>query len=65
MHCWHQVVRVKKAQLDDHYGDISVDTQKARGVYKEWLEMTRPADSVFAGSHPAALLDAAAVETRA
>ena len=44
MHCWHQVVRVKKAQLDDHYGDISVDTQKARGVYKEWLEMTRPAD---------------------
>ncbi|HEY6120395.1 MAG TPA: molybdopterin-dependent oxidoreductase [Pyrinomonadaceae bacterium] len=44
MHCWHQVVRVKKAQLGDHYGDISVDTQKARGVYKEWLEMTRPAD---------------------
>ena len=44
MHCWHQVVRVKKAQPEDNYGDISVDTQKSRDVYKKWLEMTRPAD---------------------
>lgn len=44
MHCWHQAVRVKKALPEDNYGDISVDTQKAREVYKEWLGMTRPAD---------------------
>jgi anaerobic selenocysteine-containing dehydrogenase len=45
MHCWHQVVRVKKALPEDNYGDISVDTQKSREVYKQWLEMTRPADA--------------------
>ncbi|HZE71064.1 MAG TPA: molybdopterin-dependent oxidoreductase [Pyrinomonadaceae bacterium] len=45
MHCWHQVVRVKKALPEDSYGDISVDTQKSREVYKQWLEMTRPADA--------------------
>jgi anaerobic selenocysteine-containing dehydrogenase len=44
MHCWHQAVRVKKALPEDNYGDISVDTEKAREVYKEWLGMTRPAD---------------------
>jgi len=44
MHCWHQVVRVKKAAPEDHYGDISVDTAKSREVYKKWLAMTRPAD---------------------
>jgi anaerobic selenocysteine-containing dehydrogenase len=44
MHCWHQVVRIKKARPEDNYADISVDTQKARAVYKKWLESTRPAD---------------------
>ncbi len=44
MHCWHQAVRVKKAYPDDNYGDISVDTQKARAVYQKWLSLTRPAD---------------------
>ena len=44
MHCWHQAVRVKKALADDNYGDISVDTEKARAVYLKWLTMTRPAD---------------------
>jgi hypothetical protein len=44
MHCWHQAVRVKKARPEDNYADISVDTQKARAVYKKWLELTRPAD---------------------
>jgi anaerobic selenocysteine-containing dehydrogenase len=44
MHCWHQAVRVKKAEAQDNYGDISVDTNKSRQVYKRWLEMTRPAD---------------------
>jgi anaerobic selenocysteine-containing dehydrogenase len=44
MHCWHQAVRVKKAKPEDKPGDIFVDTQKSRDVYKKWLAMTRPAD---------------------
>ena len=44
MHCWHQAVRVKKAEPEDKPGDIFVDTSKSRAVYKKWLEMTRPAD---------------------
>ncbi|MDQ7063339.1 MAG: molybdopterin-dependent oxidoreductase [candidate division KSB1 bacterium] len=43
MHCWHQKVRIEKAQPGDRYGDIEVDTNKAHEVYKEWLKMTRPA----------------------
>jgi anaerobic selenocysteine-containing dehydrogenase len=45
MHCWHQAVRVKRAEAEDKYGDISVDTQKARAAYKRWLSLTRPADT--------------------
>jgi anaerobic selenocysteine-containing dehydrogenase len=44
MHCWHQAVRVKKAQPEDKPGDIFVDTKKSREVYRKWLAMTRPAD---------------------
>lgn len=43
MHCWHQKVRLEKAQASDRYGDIFVDTAKSHQVYKEWLAMTRPA----------------------
>jgi hypothetical protein len=43
MHCWHQAVRVSKAEPDDAYGDIHVDTKKAHEVYKKWLAMTKPA----------------------
>jgi anaerobic selenocysteine-containing dehydrogenase len=43
MHCWHQRVRVDKAGPDDHYGDISVDTEASHRVYKEWMAQTRPA----------------------
>ncbi len=43
MHCWHQAVRVVPAGPQDKAGDIAVDTAKARAVYAEWLEMTRPA----------------------
>ncbi|MCB1281699.1 MAG: formate dehydrogenase, partial [Salinibacterium sp.] len=39
MHCWHQVVQVTKAQPNDHYGDVDVDTKKAHEVYQEWLAM--------------------------
>ncbi len=44
MHCWHQAVRVKRAEADDKPGDIFVDTKKSREVYLKWLAMTRPAD---------------------
>jgi hypothetical protein len=43
MHCWHQRVRVEKAHPGDQYGDIFVDTKKSTEVYREWLDMTRPA----------------------
>jgi anaerobic selenocysteine-containing dehydrogenase len=44
MHCWHQAVRVRRADPADSYGDISVDTMKSREAYQRWLAMTRPAD---------------------
>jgi len=43
MHCWHQAVRVRKAEATDNYGDIHVDTAKSHEVYKKWLAQTRPA----------------------
>jgi anaerobic selenocysteine-containing dehydrogenase len=43
MHCWHQAVRVRRAEPGDHYGDVSVDTAKSRAAYAEWLALTRPA----------------------
>ncbi len=44
MHCWHQAVRVRKAEPGDNAGDVVVDTAKSREIYREWLAMTRPAD---------------------
>lgn len=44
MHCWHQAVRVYPAEAKDKPGDVFVDTQKSREVYKKWLAMARPAD---------------------
>jgi anaerobic selenocysteine-containing dehydrogenase len=43
MHCWHQAVRVKKAEPGDAYGDIFVDTARSHHVYQEWLKKTRAA----------------------
>ncbi len=43
MHCWHQKVKVTKAQANDRYGDVHVDTNKAHEVYKRWLAIARPA----------------------
>jgi hypothetical protein len=42
-HCWHQAVWVTKAEPGDRYGEIVVDTAKARAAYRKWLAMTRPA----------------------
>ena len=44
MHCWHQAVRVRKAEPGDRYGDVSVDVAKSRAIYREWMEKTRTAE---------------------
>ena len=44
-HCWHQAVRVRKAESGDSYGDVMVDEAKSREVYLTWLRKTRPADT--------------------
>ncbi len=43
MHCGHPAVRVARAQPGDRIGDVSVDTDKAREAYAEWLALTKPA----------------------
>lgn len=42
-HCWHQAVRVRRAEPGDAYGDIAVDTERSAQVYREWLGLTRDA----------------------
>jgi hypothetical protein len=37
-------VRVRRAEAGDSYGDISVDLNLSREVYKRWIALTRPAD---------------------
>jgi hypothetical protein len=41
-HCWHQKVKVARAEKADRYGDVHVDTRKSHDVYLRWLAMTRP-----------------------
>ncbi len=43
MHCWHQKVTVQRAEPDDRYGDVLVDTGKSMAVYREWKALARPA----------------------
>lgn len=45
MHCWHQVVKVTKAEPGDAYGDVTVDPKKAREVYEEWRTKAEAASS--------------------
>ena len=45
-HCWHQAVRVSKAEPGDAYGDIFVDTTKSHEIYLKWLDLTRNALAV-------------------
>lgn len=45
MHCWHQRVRVRRAEPDDRHGDVMVDTARSHAAYRRWLERTRPARS--------------------
>lgn len=46
MHCWHQAVRITSSHPEDRPGDISVDTERSSSIYREWLALTRPVDSV-------------------
>jgi anaerobic selenocysteine-containing dehydrogenase len=41
MHCWHQKVTIQKAEPQDRYGDVFVDTLKSHQVYRRWLGRTR------------------------
>jgi anaerobic selenocysteine-containing dehydrogenase len=43
-HCWHQAVRVRRAEPGDRYGDVVVDTARARAEYASWLAKARGAD---------------------
>jgi hypothetical protein len=43
MHCWHQAVRVRRAEPGDRYGDVEVDTERSAAAYRRWLAMTRSA----------------------
>ena len=43
MHCWHQAVRVEKAEPGDRNGDVHADTAAAHASYREWLAKTRSA----------------------
>jgi hypothetical protein len=36
-------VRVRRAEKDDRYGDIVVDTEKSHQVYRDWMARTRSA----------------------
>jgi anaerobic selenocysteine-containing dehydrogenase len=45
-HCWHQAVRVRRAEPGDRAGEVYVDTAKAHRVYHEWLEIARSAERV-------------------
>lgn len=42
-HCWHQAVRVRRAEPGDRHGDVAVSTERSKAVYLEWLEKTRSA----------------------
>ena len=42
-HCWHQAVRVRKAEPGDRYGDVAVDVERSHQVYRDWLAKTRSA----------------------
>ena len=45
-HCWHQAVRVRRAEAADKAGDVVVDTAKSMAVYEAWLARARGAGSI-------------------
>ena len=45
-HCWHQAVRVRRAEAGDAHGDVVVDTARSTVAYQEWIAKTRTASEV-------------------
>ena len=45
-HCWHQGVRVTKAESGDQPGQVHVDRSKSTDVFYEWMGRTRPVVTV-------------------
>jgi len=62
MHCWHQAVRVRRADPTDNYADIAVDLEKADRVYREWLDKDPLRAARIARREPPPLLVAAPAE---
>jgi len=47
VHCWLQIAKsVTKAKEGEKAGDVFVDTNKSMEKYREWLQLTRPAEEV-------------------
>ncbi len=45
-HCWLQkAMGVRKARPDEPYGTVHVDPARSTAVYREWLALTRSADT--------------------
>ena len=43
-HCWLQkVVNIRKAKAGERHGDVFVDTNKSRELYRRWVALTRSA----------------------
>jgi anaerobic selenocysteine-containing dehydrogenase len=45
-HCWHQAVRVRRAEPGDRHGDVAVDAGRMWEIYQRWLAETRSAQRV-------------------
>ena len=64
MHCWHQAVRVKRAEPGDRPGDVSVDTAKSRAAYARMAGADAARRDALARRHAPAVLAAAAAQAR-
>ncbi|MDJ0757651.1 MAG: molybdopterin-dependent oxidoreductase [Ardenticatenaceae bacterium] len=46
-HCWLQkAVNVRKAEAGENHGDVWVDTNRSMEVYRQWVDLTRPASQI-------------------
>jgi hypothetical protein len=50
-HCWHQKVRIARADPGDRYGDVRVDTKKSGEVFRRWLALARPPQGSWRRPH--------------
>jgi hypothetical protein len=64
MHAWLQKVRMEPAHSGDRYGDVYVDTEASRRVYREWLGLTRATRGPGGQRRPEFLMRAATPNRR-